>query len=133
MKEIPGIYYGADFRTSAGAPETSGTGVVVDRLGKSDDYTAAVVDPSGEVVKDDASHFQRLCVTDLGSQGVKVLRDINDNPVVPPGQEMSVYIGPHEVTIVGTATEGVTLNGEPATALDAETREKRYPSHTKSE
>lgn len=122
---MPGLYNGADFRT--GGIETDGTKLVSDDLGNDSHYTIAVVDQTGAVVRDADKRFQRLSVEDLKGDGVRVFRGVNDNPVLKPGEELEVSVGSHEVTIVSTSENGVTLNGKASTVLDEQIEDQRYP------
>ncbi len=106
--------------------------VVCDDLGNNLHYTLAEVDGNGAVVRrvvegDTMARYQRLNMSDLGSNGVEVNRGVNDNPMVKPGDSLSVQVGEYAVKIMGTKNRGVLLNGTRATKIKGELEQVRYP------
>lgn len=124
MKELNRIYFGANITGGEGGASTS---VVCDDLGNDLHYTLSEVDGKGAVTTDDDGRFQRLTVTDRKRGGVEVHRGVNDNPFLEPDQKIQVAVGSHTLTIVGTDTRGVLLNGASPTIATEQNERIRYP------
>lgn len=113
-----------------GAKITGGKGsVVCDDLGNDLHYTVAEISAGGAVTKDPEKRFNRLTVEDYKEGGIRVLRDVNDNPVLKPGQTLQVEVGSHTLTIEGTDRQGILLNGAEPTVATRQNERIRYP-HT---
>lgn len=124
MKKPEGLYFGANITGGEGG---SSTKVVCDNLGNNLHYTLAEVDKKGAVVEGGDGRFQRLTLADYKTGGVKVLRGVNDNPVLTPGQTLKVEVGLHTLTIEGTDSRGVLLNGASPTKATRQNERIRYP------
>jgi hypothetical protein len=126
MKEFGRFVEGADVRWS-GTPDEKNSTVDSLDLGNNKHYMLSEVNVDGEVTVDANQRFQRLPLQDLGDNGVKVLRGVNDNPVVRPGEGITTTIGSFEVEIFGTSEKGVTLNGEVSKVATEDLEAERYP------
>jgi hypothetical protein len=115
-----GVRYGADV--------TCGPGVAAVDGGNNFNYTFNEINGEGAVTQDAEGRYHRLTIADFGAKGVEVLRGVNDTPLLSPGKSLIVKLGSHELTIVGTATPGVTLNGEAPEKITDELGDLRYPS-----
>ena len=129
MQGIEGIYYGADISGGGGSGATH---VECDYLGKNY-YTLAEVDEQGVVVNDSDGGLQRLTVTDLNTEGVRIFVSGRDNSVVEPGEKLPVTVGSHTVTITATAAKGVIFNGEEPKRLTNDLEHTRYPGQYESD
>lgn len=127
MKELNGIYFGANITGAEGGSSTRSTRVACDDLGNNLHYTLAEVDEKGAVMTGDDGRFQRLTIADRKQNGVQVLRDANDNPFLEPGQTLKVEVGSHTLTIEGTGSQGVLLNGANPTKVTRQNELIRYP------
>ncbi|MEK7111051.1 MAG: hypothetical protein AAB856_00500 [Patescibacteria group bacterium] len=128
MSELnKGIYFGANIIGGEGG--SNNTKAVCDDLSNDFHYTLSEVNRKGAVTKDADKRFQRLTVKDYKEGGVQVLRGTNDNPFLKPGQTLQVEVGSHTLTIKGTDSRGVLLNGKNPTKATDKNERIRYP-HT---
>lgn len=124
MKKPEGLYFGANITGGEGG---SSTKVACDDLGNDLHYILSDVNKKGAVVKDDDGRFQRLTLSDYKKGGVEVHRGVNDNPILGPGQTIQVEVGSHTLTIEGTGSRGVLLNGASPTKASDQNERIRYP------
>ncbi|MBP7774247.1 hypothetical protein KA078_00485 [Candidatus Woesebacteria bacterium] len=131
LKEISGMYYGADFRTGTASSENSKdakTTLVCDDLGNNAHYVLSEVNVTdGAVVQRPDGRYKRVNIEDWGEAGVQVFQVVNDNPAVGPGEALQVQVGSHTVEVHGTAHTGVTINGQSPQLADEKLRGMRYP------
>lgn len=118
------IYLGADISGGGGGGSTH---VECDDLRNNRHYTLAEVNKKGAVMKGSDGRFQRLSVEDLKKDGVQILRGVNDNPILEPGQKLDVAVGSHVVTITGTTKKSVVFNGGKPTKATRDNEALRYP------
>lgn len=131
LKEIPGMYYGADFRTSAASlkdPADTTTTIACDDLGNDAHCVLSeVAVADGAVVQGPDGRYKRVYIEDWGEAGVQVFQGVNDNPTVGPGEALQVQVGSHTVEVHGTAHTGITINGQSPQLADEKLRGTRYP------
>lgn len=123
MKKPEGLYFGANITGGEGG---SSTKVVCDDLGNNLHYTLAEVDKKGAVMRNSDGRFQRLIVSDRKEDGVEAYL-VNDNEFLKPGQTLQVQVGSHKLTIEGTDSQGVLLNGASPTKATRQNERIRYP------
>lgn len=117
--EKKGFYYGADI--------SGGGGIVIDRIGGSDDYHVAEVDGTGAVIFGQEEGFQRGFVRDLGSDGAQLLgvKGVGRTaPKVKPGETLRFRVGKQNLLVEATGTYGVRINGQEAGSIGDDVR---YP------
>lgn len=119
LVEMNGVYWGASV-DGGGGP------IVCDDLGNNRHYHLAEVDASGRITKDREGRWNQLPLENLREKGIRVLRGVNDNPVVGPGDELMVAVGGQKVSIVGSNNVEILFNGDTPTKIKGQLERVRY-------
>ncbi len=103
--------------------------LVVERVGISDWYQIALVNPDGSIAENPDGFLLRMSAhSQPGS--IHLLKDKGDNPFIVAGKEGTriTKLGPITISVTATETNEITLDGQPVLSVDDEIR---YPRKKK--
>lgn len=128
MKKLSeGLHFGANI---TGADSGGSYRLALDYRGDGR-YELSNISPQGAVHMDPAtSELAEVGLVDHGNDGVSVTASnmLQTNTVrIGPGENRNVKVGYRNVTITGTAEDGITLEGKPATEATEDVLLTRYP------